>query len=422
MTSALTALGLYTFAILSIGLTEDWRLLHEDNGAMHTTRALSHLRLGVRTTRAHDVFYNPRTGHLGVDSHHPPATALLIAGAFALTGSDAPWVARGVSIVFHLGSVFLLVALLAHLVGPRPAVAGGFLMATLPMGAYFGRMVNYEPLCLFAILLQLEGYIALKREDSTWPLVRLVAGIVLGGLIDWPAFFFAAAIAAAEAIDVLRGRARSFTPLAAVVVAAIATFLVDVWHLWYAGGGNLGPLGRVLAQNLSPVSPGKFANAQVTHFRKYYTDVGLVASVIALLVWLPPRAGGGRVDIPSVVRGAGGALVRRCLAVSGAAALAYVLAAPSWATYHPYWKFYFQPYVVLSIVLLGLLMWRRIAERRSLAWVAVGVILAVDIVVGAATTLHYRYTHPSSYAIKMVERFRADYLVPASLNAGPTSR
>jgi len=68
----LAALGLYAFGTLSIGLTRDWRLIHEDNGAIHTTLALSHVRLGLRRTRAHDLFFDPRTGQGSVYGHHPP--------------------------------------------------------------------------------------------------------------------------------------------------------------------------------------------------------------------------------------------------------------------------------------------------------------------------------------------------------------
>src|SRR5262249_28553349 len=189
----LVVLGLYAFSILSIGLSRDWRLLHEDNGAMHTTLALSHLELGLATTRAHDVFFNPRTGETLSYGHHPPGIALILAGAFLATGSDAPWVARLVVIGFHLASIFLLVELLTRVLPRATALLGGFLMATLPMSAYFGRMVNYEPACLFAILLQLTGYATFKQDGARKGLVRLSLGIVFGGLIDWGAIFFAAA-------------------------------------------------------------------------------------------------------------------------------------------------------------------------------------------------------------------------------------
>src|SRR5262249_40637177 len=85
---------LYAAGLLSIGLTRDWRLLHEDNGALHTTFARAHLDLGLGRTHAHNLFFNPTTGDGGVYAHHPPATGLILSAAFAATGSDAPWVAR----------------------------------------------------------------------------------------------------------------------------------------------------------------------------------------------------------------------------------------------------------------------------------------------------------------------------------------
>ena len=154
----------YAFGILSIGLTADWRLRHEDNGAMHTTLALSHLRLGLAQTRAHDVFFDPHAGRVSPYGHHPPATALLLAGAFALTGSDTPAVARLTVIAFHLGSVLLVATVLAGFFNARRALSGGFVMATLPMSGYFGRMVNYEPLCLFAVLVQFYAYVRSKQK------------------------------------------------------------------------------------------------------------------------------------------------------------------------------------------------------------------------------------------------------------------
>lgn len=102
----------YAFAILSIGLTADWRLRHEDNGAMHTTLALSHLQLGLAESRAHDLFVNAHTGERTPYGHHPPATALTLAAAFALTGTDTPAVTRLTVIAFHIGSVLLSTAIL----------------------------------------------------------------------------------------------------------------------------------------------------------------------------------------------------------------------------------------------------------------------------------------------------------------------
>ena len=274
------ALALYAFGILSIGLTRDWRLRNEDNGAMHTTLALSHRQLGLARTRAHDVFFSPRTGQAAPYGHHPPATALVLAGAFALTGSDSPAVARLTVIVFHLGSVFLLTTLLAQFFETRRALLGGFAMATLPMSGYFGRMVNYEPLCLFAVLVQLYGYVRFKRTGRGRDLTWLSLGIVGGGLIDWPSFFFTAALAAVETIDLVRRRSPRFGLLAVLVTSAASVFIFDLWHLWYAGRDSMQALGSVVSSN-RPIweqdfTVGRFAFGQIDTFRRYFTQIGLI--------------------------------------------------------------------------------------------------------------------------------------------------
>jgi hypothetical protein len=56
MTRALSALLVLQFALLTIGITRDYQLKHEDNNALHATFARSHLRLGLDTTRGQNYF------------------------------------------------------------------------------------------------------------------------------------------------------------------------------------------------------------------------------------------------------------------------------------------------------------------------------------------------------------------------------
>ncbi len=233
---------LYAAALLSVGLTRDWRLLHEDNGALHTMFARAHLDLGLARTRAHDVFYWPASGELAFYGHHPSGTSLMLAAAFALTGSDAPWVARSVAIAAQLASLALMMALLRLHLSPALGLLGGFVFATMPMSAFFGRMVNYESLCLPGVLLQLYGYVRYKvgprpRRGLAW----LALGILLGGLADWPAFFFAAALGLVEACAALRGEREGWRTFAAIGLVAGAVLALDLAHLVLASG----PLARL---------------------------------------------------------------------------------------------------------------------------------------------------------------------------------
>ena len=418
----------YALTILSIGLTREWELLHEDNGALHTTFALSHVRLGLARTRAHDYFFEPRTGLEGRYGAHPPGPGLVVAAAFAATGSDTPAVARLAVIAFQLGSIACMIVLLRRLFGAGTALLGGAVMATLPMGAFFGRMVNYEPLCLFAVMLQLDGYAIWRQEGARRGLLVAVVGVVLGGLIDWPAFFFAAALTAVLAVDAMRdassGSSR-VTPVAVLAGSAAGILLVDVGHLWLVAGGSIGSL-RLLDGVLAgpwvtqwaALDPPSFALGQLETARRYYTDAGLLSAIVvagALLAWRWPPA--------AQVLGPGDdGLLRRLLAISGGAALAYVLVAPTWARIHAYWQFYALPFVVLSMLLVGRALLRLGRERGSLLARALLAVFVVDTVIGSASTLYFRHSTRSSHTVRQVAELRAHAMVPAYLGREGASR
>jgi 4-amino-4-deoxy-L-arabinose transferase-like glycosyltransferase len=249
---------------------------------MHTTLALSHLALGLATTRAHDVFYDPEPGVAAPYGHHPPALALLVAAFFALTGSATPAVARLVVIACHLGSLILLMGILEHLVSRGAAGLGGLAFATLPMSAYFGRMVNYEPVCLFGVMLALGGWLALRQDGPPNGRARLIGGFAFGGLVDWAAFFFAGALVLAEVPDAWRGRRGSRLVVISVSATAALIMALNLWHLWWANRGSLAPLWEVVPGPVEHLSLFELVARPVETFRLYFTHAGLLASLAVL--------------------------------------------------------------------------------------------------------------------------------------------
>lgn len=409
---AVATLVLYAAALLSIGIREDWRLMHEDNGAIFTTLALSHVRLGLARTRAHDLFFEPATGRGAVYGHHPPAMALLVAGAFRLAGSDAPWVARCVVIPFHLGSLLLLLSLLRRFFSARASLVGGFLFATVPMSAFFGRMVDYEPVCLFAVLLQLYGFVRL--EQSGWqigmPLVAL--GIAFGGLVDWAAFFFAGAIACVAAFRAWSGEARAWRRALQTAGLAAAVLLLDVGHLWWSQHGSLDAMRPVLPGNSYRWPDLAFCLGQLENFRRYFTLAGLDASLLTALslAWPGSRLARRLFDAPESTA------LRGLLWAAGPAAAAYVLAAPFWAAKHAYWQFYFLPFAVFSMVLAGRFLWNTAGRARVLCR-ALCVVFALEFLATSAYVLQLRHTRVGDFAVAQTAKFRSNYLAPESARA-----
>jgi len=403
----------YATALLSIGLSEDWRLQHEDNGALHTSFARAHLDLGLSRTRAHDIFFTPTTGVGFFYSHHPPATSLVLAGAFALVGSDAPWVARVVAVAFHLASLALFVALLRIHLPPALALCGGVLFATVPMSAYFGRMVNYEVLCLTGVLLQLFGYARWKTGRARSGLGLLALGILFGGLIDWPAFFVAVALGLAEALAALRGERAAWRGFVAIGAVASAVFAVDLTHLVVANGslrGLLDVLGS--KQQGVVVTVASFVEHELAHGRRYFGRAALLSSALVAVALLARRAP----LVATLGAAAHPRVLGRWLGASGVAALAYTLAAPSWAIVHAYWSFYFLPFVVTSLVLVLGALAERWARGGRVGWIAalVGAAIVFDVGNTAVRTLIRRHGSPEPYAIQRTLDLRRDNIPPRS--------
>ena len=402
------AAALCSLGLLSIGIRGDWRLMHEDCGAIYTTLALSHLKLGLSVTRAHDLFYEPATGHSVVYGHHPPVVALLVASAFSLTGSQAPWAARSVSILFHLGSLLLLASLLQRHLSRGYALFGLFLFAILPMSAYFGRQVGYEPICLFAVLLELEGFSRLLESGFRRGLGLLLGGLVFGALVDWPAFFFAGSIAAVAALRAFRGDAGAARAALATAATAAAMFAFDVAHLAWANHGSLDRFLEVLPGHAA--SPGlgwRFLGGQLENYRRYLTLAGLDASILtAAALALPATALSGRFFPPP----RGGPL-RSLLAAQAAAPAVYVLVAPLWAARHAFWQFYFLPFTVFSLV-LALRFLRETSGRWRVPARIAAVAFGLELVATTGYTLYRRHTEPGRYAVAETAWLRSRFLVP----------
>ena len=156
---AVALIFLLQAVLLTIGITRDYRLKHEDNNALHATFARAHLQLGLGTTKAQNYFYSPARGSGEFYANHPPAPGLALAAAYFLTGRDGPLVTRVTAVVFHVLSAALLLGL-ARRIFPRPreALLATLLFVLLPQSAFFGRMLNHEVLVLPAALLIVRGY------------------------------------------------------------------------------------------------------------------------------------------------------------------------------------------------------------------------------------------------------------------------
>jgi len=398
----------YGLALLSIDISAPWRLVHEDNGAMQSTLALSHLRYGVGQTRAHNVFIDRRTGARQSYTHHPPGVPLVLAAAFGLTGDESPATARGVMIAFSLGTLVLMFWILFFLFDDENlALTGCFIMATLPMHSFFGRMVNYEAPTLFFACLQLAAYLQYGRTPRRSALMLLAGSIVAGGLFDWPSFFFSSAIMVSALISWRRGGSAD-----AFLTTALATsfgVLFDLAHIVFASG-SVDQFLTVLKADTGEGHPALTVASvllrQTENFRNYFTHSGLIAAVVAaaaLMLWRSRLAA-------ALFRPADDALAR-FLAITGGAATAYLASSPVRAQIHHYWQFYFLPFTVVSFVVV--IRWMRDARARGHRGAAIALqLMVLEIILSSGYKLYRRHTRPDAWAVAATRHVEENYLVP----------
>ena len=384
-------------ALLAIRSGDPWRYLHDDNGRRYSSYGRTHLTLGLARTRGFDFFYDPRDGRLVPYGHHPPALGLLLAGWFFATGHDGPRAARALAAIFHLASAALVIGLLRkHYPGAAGLIAA-VAFAVVPMSAFFGKMVNFEPFVLpFLIGVVVSYWRWAEGKGRGW--IGLAALLLAAGtLVDWPALLAVPVVAADTARRWWRSEGRAYlgVSLGACVLGLGVGGAVAAW-----AGAGVGSSELTAALSYRLYLHGDYAwwrlvGKLVDYNRRYFTEPVLVASVAVAGILV--RDGW---------RGVSFSPRARLLALLGAVGILPVILFPSSARYHAYCQFYLLPYATLALADMLERVGARLAPRpRTLLYAGV----VVWIVTASAITLHYRYTNPSGHVAKTVQEL-APYL------------
>ncbi len=395
-------IAVVALAVLSIGVTRDYRLKHEDNNAMHAAFARDHLGAGFGVTRAQDAFVNPGNGRVAFYAHHPPGCGLLLAGAFAITGSDRPAVVRSVAIAATLLTLAFVWRLVRREEGAAAALVAATAFAILPQAAFYGRMVNHEVLALPAIVLLVDRYFATARGGGSRAASGLAAAAVVGALLAWVTFFAIAACAVHAALSIRRPQLypAAGRTLALLTGMGASLFAVDVAHIAWVRGGDLSDLAGIFSRRLGAgqdYGAIEWTRKMFGFSRRLATLSGTLA-----LAWMAVR----------IARGIAGKVRLRPVEEIGgvflAAALGYLVLFNWGAWQHHYWQYPLLPAVVIALALAVTSLWRCAVEgpHRRAARVVL-VLVLVEVLATSAVGLYTRHTTPEDRVINASETFRS---------------
>ena len=404
MIRGLAALFVLQFALLTIGITRDYQLKHEDNNALHATFARSHLHLGLATTRGQNYFYNPANGSGAFYPNHPPGPGLLLALVYGVTGLDGPAVTRAVAIGSHILATWLFLGLARQLLHRNWEVVLALLVfIVLPESAFFGRMVNHEMLALPGAILLVRGY--WEAVYGRWPRARWLAAVIGGSawaaVNGWAGFFAIGACGLHAGLEVfVRRNVRARLPCAVLACSSAALFALALAQLLWILGGDLDYLRALWSSRAVGNGGGNLVRRIGRIVELHWRYFGLTSGValVAVAIRAVRRRPAAAVDPAQEL-----ALI---FLVAGAG---YVAAFAHNATMHDYWQFPLLPATALGIVLLvrALLAWTagRILLRRVVLGLAI-----LDVTVVTAVTLVQRHVKREGYCLRVVDEIRRNNL------------
>ena len=217
----------------------------------------------------------------------PPLTYWLIAGAFRALGATA-LAARLVSVVAAAGTVLVTVALGLRLLGPRPALAGGLILATSFAFTSFGRLAMSDMLLtLLSTAAATLALVAIEHPRGGPGLAALGAVLGLGFITKGPIGLLLPGLG----ILALAWQRRGEWPRPGAWLAAAALLFAALGLSWYAlawwrlGGGPLAYF--FLSENLERFAGSRYdAGQPVWFYLPTYLAEGLPWSLfLPLACW-----------------------------------------------------------------------------------------------------------------------------------------
>jgi hypothetical protein len=226
-----------------VGIGRPFLRQHESNGTEFGKHARNHLKFGLGKTYglmldisgpSLSPYDNPR-GYFY--SNHPPLSALLLAGVFALFGvSEVAF--RAFLIAVSLAAVLLFRRLALRILGPPFDRVATAVFALLPMFVFYSIVTCLHVVALIGVLGACLFYLRWRETGRARDYVGIVGSIVFACYSSWEGYYVAPALIVAHVWSRRPGR-RAVLALAGVNLAVFAVYLL---HLRAADPVTLEPL------------------------------------------------------------------------------------------------------------------------------------------------------------------------------------
>lgn len=281
--------------------------------------------------------------------HHPPLVSVIESLLFKLFG-EYFWVGRLTVILFSFASGILLFLIAKDLKGPWFAFISLFIYSLIPASTVFGRMIGQEPLVLFFALLTLYLILNYLKTGGRIYLIFTFISVILGTLSDWPMVYFVLLL---NIYLFYKNRWKLGLSLFFISIFFALLFFANIYFLLNDFSNiktalAVRSVGELLQLELWPF---RWSSVIILRFMVYFNPIFVLFSFL----YFYRRNGTKNIEEK---------IIFFSLFLFG---LVHVILYPEGSFGHPYWIYYFIPFIVLcsSGVILNLL------KNKKYIWVGI---------------------------------------------------
>lgn len=338
--SALFLLIALYASVLSLGITEPFWGINDDNAGLFGTTAKNWLAHGPVALN-----FGQRLADGTWYLDHPQWISFPLALSYWIFGVGE-WQTRIVPIAFSLGSLVAFWCLMRLVFqSSRIATGASFFYIFFPTSVYFGRMMSHEPIVRFFILLSFLLLVLFEQTKQRRYLVGFLITLYAGGLMDWPYFFAAFAMWGYVILkkDFPSRKVLIFL-IPGIVLASLASTLVQIAIV--GGWDRIAAfLDLFLGRARAPTSVITWLVFKITNEVWMFTSIALILAVLGFAASFLRKSGAPRLFIATFL-------------LPG---LLHLTVFRGGAFHHGYWSFY----LTAPLALLAWLGFERLRARRA---------------------------------------------------------
>ncbi len=266
---------------------------HDWNSVVYSNIARNYIRYGYIKTKFGQVtsvdLQKPE--HFTYITHYPPLLPILISINFRIFG-QSELAARSTIVLFSLILIFFIYEIGNELGGKLMGSLASISLTLTPIFMYFGKLPVHDTIVPAISAAGFWSYIRYIKTKSNKYYALLAITIIIGGLINWSAYYLVPALLfmqiTTKAGKQIRGNIYKLMPL------AILIFLIQIIHTNILDSASTGSIFSNVLERIDPYLTSslygfaffKYIRQELLYLRIYYTMPVFLGSAFFILLTL----------------------------------------------------------------------------------------------------------------------------------------